>query len=219
MSRSVRIAAALSLTALAGCAGLGNALLAGFTKPEVHVVSAEPTAIDFEGVTIAVDLRVQNPNSIGLRARGFSWQVDVEGSRVATGDAPGGLTLPANGTATSRVTARLRFADLRNLAKLVEGRQAVSLRVAGDVAVETPVGPIAVPWSWGGDLPVPRLPRVEMGGIRPGRQSFGELELLVRLRVENPNAFPLPPASVRRSSGGAAPARGRPRTRRRAGCS
>src|SRR5574341_2613831 len=197
MIRSARIAAVAALTVLSGCAGLEQALLKGFMKPEVQVVSAEPTAIDFEGLTVAVDLRVQNPNAIGLRARGFSWQVDVEGSRVASGDAPGGLTLPANGAATSRVTALLRFADLRSLARLAESRDDVALRVAGDVSVETPIGPVSVPWSWTGSLPVPRLPRVELGGIRFCRQTFGETEVLVRLRVQNPNAFPLPPSSVK----------------------
>jgi LEA14-like dessication related protein len=197
MTRSLRIAAVAALTTLAGCAGLGGILRQGVQTPEVSVVSAAPTGVDFEGLTVAVDLRVVNPNPIGLRARGFAWQVDVEGGRVASGDAPGGITLPANGAATSRVNARLRFADLANLVKLAERRENVGFKVAGQVAVETPIGPIDVPWSWTGDLPVPRLPRVELGGIRVGRQSFTETELVVRLRVENPNAFPLPAASVK----------------------
>lgn len=197
MIRSARIAAVAVLTTLAGCAGLGGVLRQGVRTPEVSVVSAAPIGVDFEGLTVAVDLRVMNPNPIGLRARGFSWQVDVEGGRVASGDAPGGLTLPANGVADSRVTARLRFADLGNLVRLAESRETVAFKVAGEVAIETPIGPMDVPWSWTGDLPVPSLPRVELGGIRLGRQTFTETELLVRLRVENPNAFPLPAASVR----------------------
>jgi len=197
MTRRARMVVVASLVTLAGCAGLEGVLRAGITRPEVQVVSADPVAVDFEGVTVAVDLRIQNPNAIGLRARGFSWQVDVEGGRVASGDAPGGLALPANGAATSRVTARVRFADLANLIRLAESRESLALRLAGSVAVETPIGAIDVPWSWSGDLPVPRLPRVELGGIRLGRQSFTETELLVRLRVQNPNRFALPPASVR----------------------
>jgi LEA14-like dessication related protein len=197
MTRSARIAVVTSLFALAGCAGLGGVLRQGITPPEVSVLSAAPTTVDFEGLTVAVDLRVQNPNPIGLRARGFAWQVDVEGGRVASGDAPGGLNLPANGAATSRVTARLRFADLANLVRLAEVKERIDLRVAGSVAVETPIGAIDVPWSWTGDLPVPRLPRVELAGVRLGRQSFTETEVLVRLRVQNPNAFALPAASVK----------------------
>lgn len=196
MIRSARVTAVVLFATLSGCAGLEGALRHGITRPEVEVVSAQPTTVDFEGLTVAVDLRVQNPNAIGLRARGFSWQIFVEGARVASGDAPGGLTLPANGAATSRVTARLRFADLGNLVRVVEGKANVDLRVAGVVAVETPIGAIDVPWSWTGELPVPKLPRVELAGIRPGRQSFTDTEVVVRLRVQNPNAFPLPPASV-----------------------
>lgn len=198
MIRSARIVAVSSLAALAGCAGLGGALRQGIRQPEVSVVSAQPTAIDFEGIGVAVDLRVRNPNPIGLRARGVSWLLDVEGRRVATGDAPGGLTLPANGTADSRVTARVRFADVASLLTLGEARRdQIAFRVSGTVAVETPIGPVTVPWSWSGDLPVPALPRVELGGIRLGRQTLTETEVLVRIRMENPNDFPLPAASVK----------------------
>jgi LEA14-like dessication related protein len=197
MTRSARVAAAVALSTLAGCAGLDGLLRQGIVRPEVSVLSAAPSTADFEGITLAVDLRVQNPNAIGLRVAGLAWQLDVEGGRVASGDAPGGLTLPANGAATSRVTARVRFADLANLAKLAESREKVDFRVAGKVAVETPIGPIDVPWSFAGDLPVPRLPRVELAGIRIGRQSFTDTEVLVKVRIQNPNAFPLPAASVR----------------------
>lgn len=191
------VAVVAGIVALAGCAGLEGVLRNGVLRPEVSVLSAAPSAIDFEGMTVAVDLRVQNPNAIGLRVAGLAWQLDVEGARVASGDAPGGLNLPANGAATSRVVARLRFADLANLVKLAESREKLALRVAGQVGVETPLGRLDVPWSWAGDLPVPRLPRVELAGIRIGRQTFSDTEVVVQLRVKNPNGFPLPPAAVR----------------------
>jgi LEA14-like dessication related protein len=191
------VAAAAAASTLAGCAGLEGVLRQGIQKPEVSVVSAAPTAIDFEGIGVEVELRVQNPNAIGLRVAGFSWQLDVDGARVATGDAPGGLSLPASGAANSRLTARFRFADLANLAKSIEGTDQVSVHVAGKVGVETPIGVMDVPWSVTKALPTPRLPRVELGGIRLGKQSFTEAEVVLRLRVQNPNPFPLPAASVK----------------------
>lgn len=197
MKRNARAAAVTALATLAGCAGLETVLRQGIQRPEVTVLSAAPTAVDFEGIEVAVDLRVQNPNPLGLRVAGLAWQLDVEGGRVASGNAPGGLTLPANGAASSRVSARLRFADLANLVKLADAKEKVDYRVAGKVTVETPIGPIDVPWSFSGGLPVPRLPRVELAGVRLGRQTFTETEVVVRLRVANPNRFPLPSAGLR----------------------
>lgn len=198
MNRSARVVAVASLVALAGCAGLEGVVRRGIQPPEVTVVSAAPTGIDFEGIGVAVDLRVQNPNPIGLRARGLSWELFVEGRRAASGDAPGGLNLPANGAADSRVTARVRFADIASLLTLGEAhRERIGFRVAGTVAVESPIGPITVPWSWTGDVPVPALPRFELAGVRLGRQTFTEIEVLVRIRMQNPNPFPLPAASVK----------------------
>lgn len=197
MNRTARSAAVVVLSTLAGCAGLGGVLRAGIQPPQVSVLAAAPTSVDFEGLTIAVDLRVQNPNPMGLRVAGLAWQLDVEGGRVASGDAPGGLTLPANGAANSRVTARLRFSDLARLVQLTEARDQVGLKVAGRVTVETPIGPLDVPWSWTGEVPVPRLPKLELAGIRMGRQSFTETEVVVSLRVRNANAYALPAASIK----------------------
>jgi LEA14-like dessication related protein len=185
------------LFTLTGCAALEGLLRQGVVRPEVTVLSAVPTSADFEGLTVAVELRVQNPNAMGLRVAGLSWQVDVEGGRVASGEAPGGLSIPANGAATSRVTARVRFADLSNLMKLAEAREKVAFRVAGKVTVESPIGPIDVPWSYAGEAPVPQLPSVELAGVRLGRQTLSETEVMVTLRLRNPNAFPLPAAVVR----------------------
>lgn len=196
MTRGTWIAAVMGLAALSGCAALEGALRQGIMRPEVSVLSAAPTSFDFESLGVAVDLQVKNPNAIGLRARGFSWQLFVDGARAVSGEAPGGLTLPANGVATSRVTARLRFAEIANLLRATEGKTNVDLKVTGVVSVETPIGAIDVPWSWAGDLPVPRLPRLELAGVRLGRQSFTDTEVVVRLRVQNPNPFPLPQASV-----------------------
>lgn len=197
MNRTTRLAAVAALAALAGCAGLQNVLTQGLQRPEVTVLSAAPSAVDFDGIDVTVDLRVQNPNAIGLRVAGLAWQLDVEGARVATGDAPGGLTLPANGAATSRVRTRLRFADLANLVQIAEAKDNVAVHASGQVGVETPIGRIDVPWSWTGAVGIPRLPHVELAGIRMGRQTFTETELRVQLRVKNPNAFPLPPASLK----------------------
>jgi LEA14-like dessication related protein len=194
MTRSARVAGVAVLFTLTGCAALEGLLRQGVVRPEVTVLSAVPTSADFEGLTVAVELRVQNPNAMGLRVAGLSWQVDVEGGRVASGEAPGGLSIPANGAATSRVTARVRFADLSNLMKLAEAREKVAFRVAGKVTVETPIGPIDVPWSYAGEAPVPQLPSVELAGVRLGRQTLSETEVLVTLRLRNPNAFPLPAA-------------------------
>jgi LEA14-like dessication related protein len=198
VTRSIRAAAlALSLAALPGCAGLEAFLAGQFQKPQVSVLSVTPTAADFDGVGVEVELRVQNPNAIGVRVAGFAWQLDVDGARVAAGDAPGGLSLPANGAATSRLTARFRFADLAALAKRVAGSETVQVHVAGRVTVESPLGPIELPWSVSKEVPVPRLPRVELEGIRLGAQhGLVETEVIVRVRVSNPNAFPFPAAKV-----------------------
>jgi LEA14-like dessication related protein len=197
MTRSARVAAVAVVSTLAGCAALDGLLQRGIATPKVSVLSASPSSVDFEGMTVIVELRVQNPNAVGLRVTRLAWQLEVEGGRVASGDAPGGFNIPANGAATSRVTARVLFADLAKLVKVAEARERVAFHVAGKVAIETPVGTIDVPWSFAGDLPLPQLPHVELTGIRIGRQTFSETEVLLKLRLQNPNSFSLPAAVLR----------------------
>jgi LEA14-like dessication related protein len=183
-------AAALAL--LAGCAELQKVASSALDRPTLALRSATVKTLDLEGATLAFDLEIRNPNAIGAELARLGWALDVEGKRVVDGAVPGGLRIPANGVAPLTVPVHVRWRDVAGFARLVGGRDAVAYRLSGTAGVSTPIGVVDLPLSYSDRLPVPQLPSFGIEGLQVRSASLADVTVDVKLRVTNPNAFPLP---------------------------
>jgi LEA14-like dessication related protein len=182
---------------LAGCASLQRLAAAAITAPRLKLQQATVAAVDLEGATVHLAFTLENPNDVAFKVARASWRLDVEEARVAEGEVPGGLTLAARGTAPFGVSVRLRWGDVQRLAERAGRQEQVAYRIEGAVGVESPLGVLTLPFTHQGRLPVPRLPAFRLASAAVNLASLTELELLLALEVENPNAFPLPGAALR----------------------
>jgi LEA14-like dessication related protein len=188
--------AALAL-ALTSCAGLQDLARTAFERPRLSFRSAAVEGLDLEGATVALKFDVENPNGFGLDLARVGYGLEVEGTRIATGDMKGGLAIPARGAAPLTVPVRVRFADVPGIVGLLTGgRDAVRYRVAGSVGVNTPVGVVELPMSHEDRLGLPSLPRFALDGLAVRKASLSEVALDVKVKVTNPNRFGLPAGSL-----------------------
>jgi LEA14-like dessication related protein len=190
MHRSTLVAAAFLL---ASCAGLRDLARSAFKEPKLTFRSASLQALDMEGATVGFTWDLENPNGFGVDLARVGWTIDVEGTRVAAGDLPGGLQIRANGTAPVTFPVRVRFQDVPGIVSLLgSGKDVVQYRLGGAIGVRTPIGIIDLPLSHEDRLRLPSVPRFAVEGIALRSMGFSEIALDVRLRVKNPNAFALP---------------------------
>ena len=178
---------------LSGCAGLENLAKAAFQPPRLSFRSAALDALDLDGATLAFTWDLENPNPIGVDVARAGWQIEVEGARLAAGDLPAGLAIPANGKAPVTFPVRVRFRDVPGIVSLLgSGRTDLGYKLSGSIGVRTPVGVLDLPMSHADRVKVPALPRFALEGLRVRSISLSAIAVGVRLRVQNPNAFPLP---------------------------
>jgi LEA14-like dessication related protein len=189
--RHASIASAL-LLALAACAEVGKVIGASFERPRLSFLGWEPREADLEGVTLDLRWRIDNPNAVGLRLQSLDYRLDVEGHQAIAGSAGGGIHVPSRGSAPVDLPVRVRYADVPPLVDSLFGREILGWRISGEAALDTPVGPIRIPFSREGQVPAPRPPRISLQGLSVHDLSLGGLTLDVRLAIENPNAFPVP---------------------------
>ncbi len=189
-----KIAPLLAATALLlACADLKDLAHAALQEPKLTFRSASLEALDLEGATVAFRFDVDNPNSIGVDLARVAWAVEIEGTRIASGDLPGGLQVPARGTAPVTFPIRLRYRDVPGIAALLAGgREEIRYRLSGALGIRTPLGMLDLPLSHEDALRLPSLPRFALDGISVRSVSFTQVTLDVRLRVRNPNAFAMP---------------------------
>jgi LEA14-like dessication related protein len=196
-TRAVALGTAALALGLASCAGLQELAKTAFERPRLDFRSAAVEGLDLEGATVALKFDLQNPNGFGLDLARVGYGLEVEGTRIATGDLPGGLAIPARGAAPLTVPVRVRFADVPGIVKLLTGgRDRIRYRVAGNVGVNTPVGLVELPMAHEDQLGLPALPRFALDGLAVRSASLREVALDVKVKVTNPNRFGLPAGSL-----------------------
>lgn len=193
-----KIPLALLLPVLAtGCAGLKDLARSAFQEPKLTFRSASLQALDLEGATVAFNFELSNPNAVGVDIARAGWAIEVDQTRIAAGDLPAGLKVPANGTAPVSFPVRVRFRDVPGVVSLItSGKDDLPYRLSGTLGVRTPLGILELPLSHSDHLRLPKLPRFAVDGLSVRSVSFSSVGIGLRLRVRNPNAFPLPPGTL-----------------------
>jgi LEA14-like dessication related protein len=189
----MRRSAAALLLLLAACAGIRDLARSALKEPKLTFRSASLEALDMEGATVAFTWDLENPNGFGVDLARVGWTVDVEKTRIAAGDLPGGLQVKANATAPVTFPVRVRFEDVPGIVSLLGGgKDEIGYRLAGSIGVRTPVGIVDLPLSHEDTLRLPSMPRFALEGLSVRSMTLDEVTLGLRLRVRNPNAFALP---------------------------
>ena len=93
--------AALAPGSLIGCAGLGDSAL----PPEVSLLNLRPVRPAGLEQPFEVDLKFTNPNDFDLVVEGFTFQLEVNGTEIASGASDESVTLPRLGAAETSVIA------------------------------------------------------------------------------------------------------------------
>jgi LEA14-like dessication related protein len=181
------------LAVSSGCALLREILREAFIAPAITAVRSEVVGADFEALRLRAIATVENRNPAALEVSSVVYWVDVKGERVAEGDLPGGMRLPARGTAEMVVPAEVPWkggSELLRTLVLGDG-EPIPYRIAARLGVETPVGRVLLPLEQDGSFTPPRRPKVTFVAAG-GRVSSAGSEVLLDLDVENPNPFPIP---------------------------
>lgn len=179
----------LGLLGLTACA----TLVRGAVKdPKLHFEDASLTAISLDSATLKATFKVENPNPFGLKLSGGSYGFSFDGRKLFDGVLDQALELPASATTLITVPIRVPFDAIPHLLTTLATRESALYQVDGTVKVRTPISDVALPFSWKGTLPIPKLPTLSLSNARVENVSLAGARLVLSVGVDNPNSFPLP---------------------------
>ncbi|HCS12311.1 MAG: hypothetical protein COS82_07735 [Zetaproteobacteria bacterium CG06_land_8_20_14_3_00_59_53] len=127
------IAAALPL--MNGCA----TLMSSVEPPDVHVLNITP--LESEGVfeqRVRLDLRVINPNDFALMISGFSFRLDVNDARFASGVSNEAISVPRLGEAKTSVVVTTSMLDVFRQVMGLADRETLDYAINGKVYFANP---------------------------------------------------------------------------------
>lgn len=192
LSSELRRRSSLTLSllwVLAGCSVLEN--LAPSQQPRARVTGAGLEAIDLESATVRFDVAIENPSAVALPLLNLDYRLASGDAVFLTGSAELQGTVPAGGSKTVALPARVVFADLLRIVKGVRPGSVVPYSLEAAIVVDSVVaGPLRLPAGKSGELPVPVAPEIELKEIQWDRLTLGEAAGHIEVGLVNPNSFP-----------------------------
>ena len=181
----VLLAAGVALTGMAGCSALD-----AFQKPSARITGVKLKDIDISALTLMFDLELKNPYSVPLPLVNLDYGLASKGKSFLTGKAPLQGTVPALGTKTVSLPAKIAFKDLLAVLTDVKLGSVVPYRADLGLSVKPPVGgPLRLPLHKEGELPVPAPPDVKVQEIKWHDLTLDSAGGTVKLHVTNRNQF------------------------------
>lgn len=137
------------LVLLAGCAGFRSE---DVVAPDVQLVNIVPQDATLFEQELRIDLRIINPNDFDLPLDGLTFELRVNGDRVARGTSSDSLTIPRLGDGVMKVLTRTSsLAIVRQMLNPPPGG-VYEYEIKGSVFLEG-LGSRKVPFERKGELP------------------------------------------------------------------
>lgn len=180
----------LLLVFASSCSTLRDA--ASVQEPDVRYSGMSIQSISFDGVSLLFDFDITNPNRMGVSAEGYQYEFFINERSFLSGQQNDPVSVGSESTTKVQVPVSMNFSELyESFGSLIRG-DSLSYKLATEVDFDLPVmGSRRVPVEASGVLPIPRVPRVSLGGFDIKSLSLSGAEIEVTFRITNPNLFAL----------------------------
>ena len=163
---------------------------ANIQHPQVSFSGAKITGLSFDAADLLFDIKIRNPNSVGLTMAGFSYDLLINEISFLKGNQDRGLSIEASGENTVQLPLTLNYMDLYQTFQGIRDQDLSTYQMNFGFAFDLPVlGHVNIPVSKSGDFPLLKLPKIEINTLRLKSLSLTGAELLLRIQLDNPNAF------------------------------
>lgn len=175
---------------LVGCAALEQ--MVQIQKPQLNVDKVRLTGLSFDAVDLAFDVKIQNPNSLGINLAGFNYDFKLGAASFLQGRQDSQIVIQSLGESVLVFPLKLQFKDLYNAYQNLKNQDSTEYTMDFGLAFNLPIlGPVNVPVSKSGHLPLLKLPKLDDISLQMKKLSFTSADLELKLDLDNPNAFAL----------------------------
>ncbi|MFC3852300.1 LEA type 2 family protein [Salinispirillum marinum] len=174
---------------LSGCASLPST---AWQEPEVNILSSRLVGLSPTAAQLETRVEINNPNLFAITMGALDYELTVNERRVVAGEQRQGNTLAAGGSTVVSLPIEVVFTDVLSLVSELQQADRFAYAMVGGMSFDVPVfGRVRVPLAAQGEVPIPRLPAVQVVGLRAERLSLSSADLVLNLALTNPNAFGL----------------------------
>jgi len=163
-------------------------------KPRVEFAISRIEHITDNSMDMSLKLLVHNPLPVGLTAKNFRYTVDLDGVRIIESDYAERLEVKSNDSTVVTLPTQINIKKLAGVSKAKgeAGADSADYHLTAALNLEKPfLGKDTLHFDIDKRLPLIRLPKVEMEDFDMEKFRLSKSELVIGLRLTNPNAFPI----------------------------
>jgi LEA14-like dessication related protein len=176
---------------LVSCKSL-DGLVASTPKPTARVIHAELKNLSLDAIDLLFQVEINNPYPADLPMLDLAYSLSSGGSNLLQGSIQPAGSVPARGSHTILLPARIASASVLKTLKGVTPGSVITYQADLSLSVDAPLlGRLTLPLSQSGELPIPALPEVEMTSLTLGKLGLDLVSTSIKLQVKNTNQFPL----------------------------
>ena len=180
---------ATALLTLPGCETV-DALLQSMPKPTATLDSLSLGNISLQDATVNIAVKVNNPYSVSIPNMSLDYDLKAQGIDFVSGQMTSNTAIPAKQSAIVNIPVKVSFASLLALSQSIRPGQVLGYDANVKVSTNVPgVGPLSLPLSKKGELPIPTIPKVSIAKVDWGKMSFTNTTATIHLNVTNANDF------------------------------
>lgn len=175
-----------SLILITGCSGFGDI----FQKPKANIKSVEIVRLDFDSVSLQVNVEVENPNAVGLTLSAYDYGLHIAESAIVDGRREEPTSLRANGVSIIPIPVDVTFKQLVSAGTSIIKDDVIPVDLRMGLEITLPyMGTVRLDLSGGTEIPAIRPPVIRPSSLKVKDLSLTGAEIELVLNVENPNRF------------------------------
>ncbi len=175
---------------ISSCATVDEFVKSTFQQPQVAFETATISGLSFEAVDLLFDLKISNPNPVGVSLVGFDYDFLLNGNSFIKGEQTDGLDIEPNGQNTVQIPVSATFSNIYNAFSSIKNQDSTTYKIECGFSFDLPVlGSKRILVSKTGSLPLLKRPNIRVKQLKLERLSFAGADLNLRVEIDNPNSF------------------------------
>ncbi|MEK7396052.1 MAG: LEA type 2 family protein [Candidatus Poribacteria bacterium] len=159
-------------------------------EPQVDFVGAKIAGLSFSGIDLLFDLKVKNPNKIGVKLAGLDYDLLLDGSSFLTGNQTRSIEIPSLGEEVIQLPVNLSFFDIYKTFQNLRDQGLSNYQIKCGFSFDLPVlGAVRIPVSKSGEFPLIKIPKISLESLKIEKLNLTNAGMKLRLKLSNSNAF------------------------------
>lgn len=159
-------------------------------KPGVQFSNAKISGLSFDKIDLLFDIKIDNPNSVGIDLAGFDYELLLNQNSFISGQQKDEVKIKARGENTIQLPVSLKFVDIYKTIADLKNKNNSKYQIKCGLNFNLPIlGNTRIPISKSGDIPLLKLPKIDINSVKLDKLNFTGADLTLEVKLSNSNSF------------------------------